>query len=180
MTKPIGRTARRSRRACVVVMRPEGNGRQGLLMESSMTEPVRRWLAKSNINTLTQFQRMMRGRRLRMVRGLGAWFVVSIGPDRALNRPKAVSGMTIDLRSLRVVSHKVLRWYCNDSGASRPFCSYEVINMGCPFVCHVLKFKDRLNFAPAQLEFLLCKKMKMRKKGYRNQVPWILLWKCNP
>ena len=108
MTKPIGSTARRRRRACVVVMRPEGNGRHGLLMESSMTEPVRRWLAKSNINTLTQFQRMMRGRRLRMVKGWGAWFVVSIGPDSALNMPKAVSGMTIDLRSLRVVSHKVL------------------------------------------------------------------------
>ena len=41
---------------------------------------------------------------------LGKELVVNRGPDNALNMPKAVSGATMDFRSLSVKSQRVLKW----------------------------------------------------------------------
>ena len=109
-TKPRGSTASSRRRACDTVNRPEGSGRHGLLMESSKTELDRRWLAKSKIKTLIQVHRITTGSRSRMAWGSGEGLVVKTGPERALKMPKAVSGMTMDLRSFRVVNHTVRMW----------------------------------------------------------------------
>lgn len=67
----------------------------------------RRWLARSKMSTLIQFQRTTSGARLRILIAFGELFDVRIGPERALQIPNAVSGKTIDLRSLRVTSHIV-------------------------------------------------------------------------
>ena len=108
---PRGTAARSRRLAWQAVSLPDGIGRHALLTESSMMEFGRRWFARSKINTLIQVQRVTSGIRLRILMAFGEWFEVSIGPARALQMPNAVSGKTIDFRSLRVTSHIVLRWY---------------------------------------------------------------------
>ena len=45
-----------------------------------------------------------------MMEKLGDWFVVRMGPDRALRIPKAVSGPTIVFKSLYVKSQIDLAW----------------------------------------------------------------------
>lgn len=57
---------------------------------------------------LIQHQKATIGIRLRMTKKSGDWFVVRMGPDRALRIPKAVSGPTIVFKSLYVKSQIVL------------------------------------------------------------------------
>ena len=100
---------RRRRVAPGVVMRPEGRGREGLLMASSLTASGRRWLEKGKRRVLSQVQRRMWGTREPMDRRVGDLFVVMTGPERAPKRPKALSGMTKVFKSLRVKSRRVSR-----------------------------------------------------------------------
>lgn len=72
-----------------------------------MMEFGRRWFARSNMSTLIQVQRTTSGTRLRTLMAFGESFEVMIGPERALHMPNAVSGKTIDLRSLRVTNQIV-------------------------------------------------------------------------
>lgn len=74
----------------------------------------RRWFARSKMSTLIQIQRITSGTRLRTLIAFGELFEVIIGPERALQIPNAVSGKTIDLRSLRVTSHMVWISYIID------------------------------------------------------------------
>lgn len=67
----------------------------------------RRWFARSKMSTLIQVQRTTSGARLRILIAFGELFEVRTGPERALQMPNAVSGKTMDLRSLRVTSHIV-------------------------------------------------------------------------
>ena len=76
-----------------------------------MMEFGRRWFARSKMSTLIQTQRITSGTRLRTLMAFGELFEVMIGPERALQMPNAVSGKTMDLRSLRVTSHIVWKSY---------------------------------------------------------------------
>ena len=103
----MGRTRRSKRLAWHAESLPDGIGRHALLMESSMMEFGRRWFARSKMSTLIQVQRTTSGARLRILIAFGELFEVRTGPERALQMPNAVSGKTMDLRSLRVTSHIV-------------------------------------------------------------------------
>ena len=103
----IGRTASSRRLAWHADILPDGIGRHALFIESSMMESGRRWFARSKISTLIQVQRSTNGTRLRTLIAFGELSKMMTGPERALQMPNAVSGMTIDLRSLRVTSHMV-------------------------------------------------------------------------
>ena len=110
-TKVTGITASKILLAWVWDSLLAGIGRQALFTESSTIEPGRRWLAMSKRRTLSQFQVRTCGKRERMVDSWGSHVVVSSEPVKALKIPNTVSGMTMDLRSLHVKSHKV--WMCD-------------------------------------------------------------------
>ena len=107
----IGRMTRSRRLAWHAVNLPDGIGRHDLFKESSIMEFGRRWFARSKMSTLIQVQSTTSGTRLRTLIAFGELFEVIIGPERALKTPNAVSGKTIDLRSLRVTSHIVWTSY---------------------------------------------------------------------
>ena len=111
----IGMMASSSRLSWQAVILPDGIGRHGLLTESSTMECGRRWFARSKMSTLIQTQSTTRGTCLRMLIASGDWFVVIIGPARALQIPNADSGKTLDLRSFRVPSQIVRK-------SSRTWC----------------------------------------------------------
>ena len=114
--------------------RPDGNGRQGLFSPSSWMDFGFRWLPRVKINKLIHVQYSTVGVRSRIARVLGDELVLRTGPERALRRPKAVSGPTMDLRSLRVNSHKVYAWYDSEFDVLVQACffHYLVILLGEP------------------------------------------------
>ena len=140
----IGRTASSRRLASHGDSLPAGIGRHALLMESSMMEFGRRWFARSKMSTLIQVQRSTRGIRLRILSASGELLEVIIGPESALQMPNAVSGKTIDLRSLRVTSHIVWTLYrIKWNGLSCPRCLLSGFMM-CPLLCFVRQWEDEI------------------------------------
>ena len=95
-----GTARNKVRRASSGVSLFEGSGRNGLLIESSMMDFGKRWLATLKQRRLSQFQRRTCGVRERIGMKCGVWFVVRDEPASALNIPTAVWVETIVFRSL--------------------------------------------------------------------------------
>ncbi len=110
-TTTVGMLTIRRRRVWVVVIRPAGRGREGLLRSSSLIESGSRWLARVNKKVLSHVQVTVCAMWANIDCSRGFGFVVTAGPERALKIPKAVSGNTNVLMSLRVKSQRVVRKY---------------------------------------------------------------------
>lgn len=60
-----------------------------------------------------------------MTRLLAKGFTMSTGPDSAVEMPNAIFGKTIVLRSLKVNSQILYRWYENEREYSEPRSTFK-------------------------------------------------------
>jgi hypothetical protein len=91
-TKTTGIATSSVLRICTAVIRPDGIGREALLIASSV--PLSRWLARSKMRRLSQLNRTTRGERDIIESREGEDDVVRMGPERAPKVPKNVLGIT--------------------------------------------------------------------------------------